>query len=131
MHCPYCFKSVEFITSKEFYGVDYKTNLYVCRPCDARVGTHGNSDKALGTLANKQLRALRMACHYSFDKTWKTRRRRKNAARTRAYRWLQAEMNLTEQEAHIGRFDVEQCKKLLSIMNKMTLEQFKERIDYF
>lgn len=85
--------------------------------------------KALGTLANKKLRALRMACHKQFDKTWKTRRRRKNTKRTQAYKWLQDRMNITKTQAHIGRFDEDMCFRLLEIMRSKPLEEIKEEID--
>jgi len=106
------------MSSWEFYGKDYKTNLYVCYPCDARVGTHGKGKKALGTMANKKLRALRMAAHGAFDPMWKNRKRKKNQARRNAYKWLQEQMNLSKYEAHIGRFNEEQCFELLKIMRE-------------
>ncbi len=114
--CPYCLKQAEYVTSKEFYGQQYKNNLYVCYPCDARVGTHGKGKRPLGTMANKQLRALRMSCHQVFDNRWKNKKRGKSKARKKAYLWLQEAMNLSEKEAHIGKFNKEQCFKLLEIM---------------
>lgn len=112
MICPYCNERAEFISSKDFYGTDYKTNLYVCEPCDARVGTHKGSKTPLGTMANEKLRKLRKRCHLAFDPKWKSGK----MTRTNAYRWLQQEMNLTPEEAHIGMFDEERCLKLLEIL---------------
>ncbi|MFJ8103369.1 zinc-finger-containing protein [Lysinibacillus sp. NPDC096212] len=71
MICPYCQTQAEFISSKDFYGTNYRTNLYVCRPCDARVGTHGRGKTPLGTMANAELRELRKLCHARFDVRWK------------------------------------------------------------
>ncbi|MBN6206237.1 hypothetical protein JYK21_07220 [Ralstonia pickettii] len=110
--CPYCKKEAEFVTSNQFYGKDYGTNLYVCHPCDARVGTHGKGKQPLGTMANKQLRALRMACHEAFDPMWKRGKRRE------AYSWLQEVMGLSKKDAHIGKFDEKQCFKLLRILQE-------------
>ena len=31
--------------------------IYICKPCDAYVGVHKGTDKALGRLANKELRS--------------------------------------------------------------------------
>jgi len=121
--CPYCNTKAQFMSSREFYGKDYKTNLYVCYPCDARVGTHGKGKKALGTMANKKLRALRMAAHGEFDPMWKNRKRKKNQARRNAYKWLQEQMNLSKEEAHIGRFNEEQCFELLRIMREKNAQQ--------
>ena len=114
MQCPYCKSEAEFITSKEFYGRDYGTNLYLCRPCNAYVGTHGNSKKALGTMANVTLRALRKACHQQFDRLW--RGKCKRMSRSKAYVWLQQNMDLTSEKAHIGMFDELQCQQLLKIL---------------
>lgn len=113
MLCPYCNNQADFISSKEFYGTDYGTNLYVCRPCDARVGTHGRSEKPLGTMANTRLRELRMQCHKYFDRKWKLG----EMSRSKAYEWLQNAMNLTAKEAHIGMFNELQCEELLQILN--------------
>ncbi len=101
------------MSSKEFYGTDYGTNLYVCLPCDARVGTHRNSKTPLGTLANAALRDLRMQCHKIFDRKWKCGK----MSRKKAYKWLQKAMGLSEEKAHIGMFNENQCKKLLQILN--------------
>lgn len=109
MNCPYCGEQAEFISSKDFYGKDYGTNMYICRPCDARVGTHGRGRTPLGTLANHELRELRKECHRRFDRFWKSGQ----CSRSQAYVWLQETFNLTPEEAHIGMFREEQCRKLL------------------
>lgn len=114
MMCPYCGDLVEFISSKNFYGTDYGTNLYVCRKCDARVGTHGKGKNPLGTMADANLRALRKACHLHFDKLWKSRK----MSRSKAYVWLSNAMDLPSEKAHIGMFDKEQCITLLQIIGK-------------
>lgn len=112
MNCPYCNGVAEFTSSKDFYGNDYGSNLYVCKPCDARVGTHKNSTTPLGTMANEELRQLRKRCHSAFDPKWKSRK----MTRSGAYRWLQNEMDLSAKEAHIGMFDKAQCEQLLEIL---------------
>lgn len=114
MNCPYCGKEAAFISSKQFYGRGYGTNLYVCRPCDARVGTHGKGKTPLGTMANVNLRALRKACHRHFDQLWKS----KSMSRSKAYVWLAEVMNLPKEKAHIAMFDEEQCLSLLKHLTK-------------
>lgn len=114
MICTYCNNEAQFTTSKEFYGHDYKTNLYVCRPCDARVGTHGRGKTPLDTMANSELRGLRKECHRRFDVRWKT----KQVSRSKAYQQLAGMMDLPPEKAHIGMFDETQCKKLLSLIPK-------------
>ncbi len=114
MICPYCKKPAEFMSSVDFYGHDYKTNLYVCLPCDARVGTHGRGKTPLGTMANSNLRSLRKECHRRFDVRWKTGK----VSRSKAYQQLAEMMNLPSEKAHIGMFDKVQCTKLLSLIPK-------------
>lgn len=112
--CPYCNTEMQFMTSKEFYGTDYGTNIYVCRPCDARVGTHGKSKTSLGTPANAQLRNLRKTAHYYFDRLWRTSvNGRERMNRGKAYVKLQQLMNMTPKEAHIGNFNEEQCRECI------------------
>ncbi len=105
-------KESKFVSSKEFYGKDYGSNLYVCDPCNAYIGTHKNSDKPLGTMAKYQLRELRKRAHSLFDPLWKSRK----MSRSKAYRWLQKVMNLSSEEAHIGLFDENQCRKIIRIL---------------
>lgn len=112
MECPYCTGPVEFTTSKLFYGKDYNTNIYVCYLCDAYVGTHGKGKTPLGTLANKQLRSLRMTAHSIFDPLWKGKFRK--MGRAGAYRLMQKLMNLPPEKAHIAMFDEDQCRLLIS-----------------
>lgn len=107
--CPYCGRKASFVTSEKFYGRDYGTNLYICRPCDARCGTHGRSDKPLGTMADAELRRYRMKAHRQFDSLWKDG----DMTRTEAYAWMQDAMQMTKDEAHIALFDVDQCKRLI------------------
>lgn len=114
MKCPYCGEKAVYMTSKEFYGKDYGTSMYVCKPCDARVGTHGRSERALGTMANKELRELRMQCHSQIDPYWKTR----TYSRASVYSRLQEVLGITKDEAHIGLFDEERCRLLLDAIKR-------------
>ncbi|MFT8319307.1 MAG: zinc-finger-containing protein [Bacillus sp. (in: firmicutes)] len=112
--CPYCNTPSIFMSSKEFYANDYKTNLYVCSPCDAYVGTHGNTRQPLGTLANRNLREMRKRAHSLFDPLWKKRK----MSRSAAYSWMQQVMDLPPEKAHIGMFNIEQCEKLISLVKQ-------------
>lgn len=107
--CPYCGDKAELLTSLEFYGRDYGSNVYSCKPCDAYVGTHKGTKQPLGTLAQYELRELRKKAHAHFDPLWKS----KEMSRTEAYAWLKEELELENGQAHIGMFDEDQCKKLI------------------
>lgn len=114
VNCPYCKEGAEFITSKEFYGRDYKTNIYICRDCDARVGTHRNSKRPLGTMANAELRELRRVCHSLIDPFWQYGK----YSRKTVYIRMAKAMGLTSAEAHIGMFNEEQCRELIGYFQK-------------
>lgn len=109
MNCPYCEGKTKFMTTKEFYGKDYGKNMYVCKPCNAYVGTHGRSASPLGTIANAELREYRKKAHAKFDPLWKSGR----MSRRFAYKLLSERLEIQPNKAHIGMFDIEQCKKVL------------------
>lgn len=83
----------------------------------AYVGCHKGTNKPLGRLANAELRLWKRKAHAAFDPLWKYgvfKGRRKEA-----YRWLATVMRLPEEKAHIGMFDVAECKRLISIINNL------------
>ncbi|WEG13976.1 zinc-finger-containing protein [Pullulanibacillus sp. KACC 23026] len=108
------------MSSEEFYGKDYGANLYVCRPCNAYVGTHGKGKTPLGTMANYNLRQMRKRTHAAFDPIWKYKR----MSRSKAYQWMSEVMNLPPDKAHIGMFDEEQCFELLKHIRAISLVHF-------
>ncbi len=64
------------------------------------------------TPADAETRTLRRQCHSLFDPLWKEGHWR----RTRAYAWLALFMGLSKEEAHIGRFNADQCRKLIDVL---------------
>lgn len=109
--CPYCDNPAELKDSSVIYGKSYGL-VYICFSCNAYVGTHRNTDRPLGTLANQELRKLRKECHNLFDRLWLT----KKMTRHEAYKWLAKQLGLDVEQCHIGMFDVEQCKKVKEIV---------------
>ena len=112
--CPYCGMPATLTDSSAIYkGRDYG-KFWICVPCDAYVGCH--SDRPgfipLGTLANKELREWRKAAHDRFDPMWKSGR----MTRHEAYTFMAENMGLRSEEAHIGMFDVQKCKKLIQLI---------------
>lgn len=122
--CPYCGKRAEFVDSAEIYHGRSYGMIYLCRPCDAYVGCHGNGkgDAPKGRLANAELRRWKIAAHNAFDPLWKYGpfRGRRNAA----YAWLAEQMGLPKEQTHIGMFDVAQCQQVIQICkNRKELSQ--------
>lgn len=69
--CPYCGNPTKLVEDTQIYGRSYGTKCYVCEPCGAWVGCHKGTDKALGRVANKELRQLKHQAHEAFDPLWK------------------------------------------------------------
>lgn len=120
--CPYCNNLSELVKGARIYP-NWPTladaDLYVCFPCDARVGCHKGTLKPLGRLANKPLRDAKQLAHAAFDPLWKRKAAQegisKGKARDAGYKWLANEMNIPARECHIGMFDIAQCLKVVEI----------------
>lgn len=107
--CGDCGAPMALCPSK--YGVFYGCTRYPeCR------GTHGArpDGRPLGIPANKETREARIQAHYVFDQIWKNNYMR----RREAYKWLRLNMKVSHSEAHISRFDQEQCENLIKLVYK-------------
>lgn len=109
--CAYCGKPTVYVDSIEVYRKSYGM-IYLCRPCKAWVGVHDGTDKALGRVANAELRGWKKKVHSVFDPVWKSGKRR----RASAYHILANLMAIPPDECHIGMFDVDLCKRACSII---------------
>ncbi len=120
--CPYCGSLSEYVDSSAVYGTSYGM-IYRCRPCDAYVGVHEGTDKALGSLSNYELREARKEAHYYFNQIALTSMINEvhrhwigdTTNRSKAYRWLSKQMNVPSDECHIGMFDVQNCRQVVEI----------------
>ncbi len=125
MRCPYCGAESRLAGGDVIYPHRkdlHKLKFWACLPCDAWVGTHKNSiiHAPLGRLANAELRQAKKAAHAAFDPVWKSG----GISRKDAYALLAAKMDLPTDKAHIGMFDVEQCKKVVEIfLPRLTKEK--------
>jgi len=121
VYCPYCGEKAQLIEDKEIYGRSYKGYMWACLDCDAWVGVHKNSKRyaPLGRLANAELRYWKKKAHACFDPLWKRKMVRdgcsKNHARNKGYEWLAKQLGISKKKCHIGHFDVDTCKKVVSI----------------
>lgn len=114
--CDYCGEPAELADDSLIYGKSYGHKIWICCRCGAYVGCHRGTDKPLGRLANDQLRQYKKAAHNAFDPLWKSGRfinRRRDA-----YAWMAKAMGIPPEKAHIGMFDVPDCKKLIQIINE-------------
>jgi len=89
---------------------------YWCKDCDAYVGCHQNSKRPFGTMANKELRQLRIKAHSHIDPLWKEGRMTRKE--------MYASLNrIFGYEVHIGESDVELCNSILKITHDEILNK--------
>lgn len=118
--CPYCGRQTEFVDSIEVYGTSYGM-IYLCRDCDAYVGVHKGTDRALGRLAQKQLRKLKHQAHEYFDKIWMN----KYMTRHEAYAWLSRILEIPVEYTHIGMFSEVTCERVINF-SKQLLNDYRQ-----
>ncbi len=118
--CPYCAELAKLVAGNEIYSnrpdLDKKF-FYECRPCGAYVGCHPGTIKPLGRLADKELRWWKMEAHKAFDPKWKRKIHKigKGKARRNAYEWLAGKLGIDVEDCHVGRFDIEMCKRVVEV----------------
>lgn len=116
VNCDICGQPAEYVDNKEVYGGRSYGRwpfIWLCRSCDAYVGTHPGSDNPLGTLANPFTRQARKEAHDIFDRLWAKGDKSVFDSRGAAYRWMRQIMGLSKEDAHIGRMTAGQCKLLI------------------
>ena len=111
MNCPK--HNLEMIGKATRYGMRYACPADGCTV----VGWDGDTS----TPADAETREARRQSHYAFDALW----RHKIAFRCRgqAYAWLKELFGIPQTEAHIGKFDLAQCKKLIAACDELAAGQ--------
>lgn len=115
--CPYCGSRALLRPASVVYGPkadDPAAPYYVCARypvCNSYVAAHKKTELPMGTLADGTLRRKRIEAHRSFDRLWISGLMTKK----QAYRWLQAKLDLPEQEAHIGKFSLFRCEEVIRL----------------
>jgi hypothetical protein len=110
MICPYCQKEAIWCENKEIYGKNYGKSYmcYYCKPCNAYVGCHNNTQQPLGTITNKEGREWRKKVHAKIDPLWKTGK----IKRGHLYARISKAIGRTY---HTGESTIEDCKKILEL----------------
>lgn len=117
--CPFCGSAAELTDSSTVYASKRSYGmLWVCRPCDARVGCHKNDPKhtPLGTLANAEGRKARQMAHEAFDPIWQAEVNNgvvQHIARRDAYAWLSGVLEIDKMDCHIAMFDLKTCVRVI------------------
>lgn len=118
--CLYCNNHAEIVDGDVIYRhrKDLKfLKFWLCRPCQAYVGTHKNSNgKPLGTLAKPKLRKLRNQVHALFDKIWMGEN--KIMRHGQAYSWFSQELGIGKEKCHVAMFNQAMCLKAIEVCKK-------------
>lgn len=113
--CPEPGCGGRLVLKKADFGLFYGCENYP--KCSGKHSAHQASGAPMGVPAPKAVREARIRAHEAFDRLWKVvspwQKVPPPMNRKAAYRWLQTALKLTKNEAHIGRFTVEQCENLI------------------
>jgi len=104
--CPECGAPMKLKCSR--YGLFYGCSSWQDTGCEGSHGAHPDGAPR-GVPANRATKDARIEAHRLFDRIWGTGLQK----RTAAYRWMREAMGMTPDEAHIGRFSIEDCERLL------------------
>lgn len=113
--CPECGAVMVLRETKKYTTKDGKPKkFYSCSRWPACNGIHGAhpNGEPMGIPGNKETKLWRMKAHAAFDEAYK------HLPRKKRYAELQKVMGLSESEAHIARFDIDQCKTLIHKLEK-------------
>jgi len=113
MRCPYCRSPVVLRSANGIYKENSSdTKLYICSrypKCDAYVRVQQGTKTPLGSMANGELRALRLEAHRAFDQIHRTGLMSKQDA----YAWLSDILSAPMSHAHIGYLGEYYCKLVI------------------
>ena len=120
--CNLCGGPVEFASNAIIYGRQYGSGYcYHCTRCGAYVGTHRPwPDRAMGILADEEMRAWKMICHELFDALWKPTGNHR--LRRQLYSRLAVQMGIEVDDCHFGYFDLEALKKAYQIVSAWSID---------
>lgn len=117
--CPVCGAQAQLRPASVVYGsraADPDAKLYICSrypACDTYVAAHHRTGLPMGTLADKKLRRLRVEAHAALDRLMDV----SGMSKKETYRWLQLQLGLPEEEAHIAKFSELRCESTIRLCN--------------
>lgn len=117
--CKSCRRLAELTIGAEIYPDRNdlaEKPFWICRGCDAYVGTHPGSKRPLGSLAGKQTRVARMMAHKAFDRLWKGGK----MSRSKAYKLLGKKIGVSN--VHIGESGFKRCRRIIAATRELEAE---------
>jgi len=116
--CPECGASMVLRETKKFTDdMGEPRMFYGCSRWPECTCTHGAhpTGEPMGIPGNKETRQWRMKAHSVFDPWWQ----KKGMKRRESYKELQKIMNMSEEDAHIAKFNIELCKTLIAKLQEI------------
>lgn len=111
--CPVCGKTMILLESLTLTYPSGQKRLFWSCPlyplCTVQHGAHPDG-RPVGFPADARTRRARVDAHEAFDALW----RGLGLDRSQGYELLRQITGLSENEAHIGRFDYDQCAALVA-----------------
>ena len=127
--CPYCGSHSVLRSADGIYrNNDKNAMLYVCSKypvCDSYVRVHPGTKIPMGTMANRELRALRNEAQRNFDQLHK----RGLMSKEDAYQWLASVLAAPLGQAHIGYLGEYYCKQVIKESKKVLKLQETRKTD--
>ena len=127
IRCPVCGAMAILKPASEVYGEPARTDrMYVCSNypgCRSYVSTYPGTNIPMGTLADGDLRNLRIQAHRKFDEVWKSGIMSRNSA----YRWMADYFGIPLGEAHIAMFGEYRCRELIRECERVLQKTTDER----
>lgn len=121
--CPYCGSHTIYRSADGIYRENTRNEmLYVCKNyprCDSYVRVQPGTRIPLGTVANRELRELRIEAHRQFDKLHK----RGYMSKHDAYQWLGGVLGVNAREAHIGQLSMLSCN--------LVIREAKKQVEWY
>lgn len=112
--CPECGAPMTLIPSR--FGPFYGCTEFRKTGCKGSHGSHADG-RPLGLPAQEDTKKARIRAHAAFDSLWREEHVFHN--RKGAYRWMRQALGLSKDEAHIGRFTIEQCDRLIAAVDEL------------
>lgn len=142
--CAHCSVPAVLVSGMDVYPHRPDLGLlsfWRCVPCDATVGCHKGTRRALGRPANAELGKARVTLHEQMvDPLWKTAVESvgytpedpraiaiiRNTARARVYEYLGWRLGLDRDECHVAQFDLVQCRRAWVALRGITYPEIRD-----
>lgn len=115
LKCPDCGDKLVLKDGK--YGIFYGCVKWNETGCKGAHNCHKGTAEPLGIPADSETRAARKVAHEVFDSLWKDKGLGR-MSRKAAYEWMQKNLGLYEDDAHIAKLDKDGCEKLIKAVER-------------